>query len=152
MIKKLIHLAVTSCVLALFSQVAAAAQTVLQAENANGNVVFENIHGGYTGTGYVNTPNQQGVNLLFLMYSSVEPAVPGTIKIRYANGGNVNRPATFYVNTDMFTLQFPPTGGWNVWKDVSVSSPIIWSGNEFLLEATSNQGLANIDKITVVTP
>ncbi len=86
------------------------------------------------------------------MSSSVDPAVPGTIKVRYANGGTTNRTATFYVNNNTFTLQFPPTGAWTVWKEVSVNSSIIWSGNEFLLEAMTSEGLPNIDKITVITP
>lgn len=149
---KIFKQAIIAGALTLCAGYASAATYVLQAENASGNVDFENIHGGYTGTGYVNTPNQQGVNILFFKFSNSETAIPATVKVRYANGGTTARPATFFVNNESFTLQCPPTGGWNVWTEVSVSSSLIWTSNEFLLEATTSQGLANIDKITIVTP
>lgn len=139
--------------LLLCAGAASAATFVVEAETgAGGDAVFENIHGGYTGTGYINTTNAQGVSLLLFKYINIEPAPTGTVKVRYANGGTTNRPATFYVNEQFFTLQFPPTGGWNVWREATVTSPLIWSSNEFLLTATTSGGLANIDKITIVTP
>jgi hypothetical protein len=149
---KIFKKAIAACALTLCAGYASAATYVLQAENASGDVVFENIHGGYTGTGYVNTPNMNGVNLLFFKHSTSETALPATVKIRYANGASTARPANIYVNNDSFTNQFAPTGGWNVWKEVTVSSWLLWTSNEFLVEATTSQGLANIDKITVVTP
>lgn len=119
---------------------------------ADGSVaLFENIHGGYTGSGYINTINEYGAGFMFHMYVDVEQNPAGTIKIRYANGGNSSRTATLGVNSYFYTVQFPPTGGWNVWREVSVFSPLIWASNEFTLHANTNDGLANIDKVTIVT-
>lgn len=153
MFSKIIGSTVVATALSLCASFASAGTVVLQAETtASGDVVFENIHGGYTGTGYVNTPNQSGAWLMFSKYYGQEPPPVANITVRYANGTSTNRPATFYVNETKFTLSFPPTGGWNVWKDVSVSTQLIWTTNEFLLTATTNGGLANIDKLTIVTP
>ena len=150
---KALKLSLVATSLAFYASAASAATFVVEAETqAGGDAVFENIHGGYTGTGYINTTNATGVSLLLFKYIDIEPAPVGTVKVRYANGASSARPATFYVNEEYFTLQFPPTGGWNVWAEATVSSPLIWSSNEFLLTATSSAGLANIDKITIVTP
>ncbi len=120
---------------------------------ANGTVaLFENIHGGYTGSGYINTINEYGAGFLFHMYVDVEPNPAGTIRIRYANGTGSARPATLGVNSYSYTLQFPPTGGWNVWREATIYSPLIWASNELELTADTAAGLANIDKVTIVTP
>lgn len=132
---------------------ASAATFVVEAEEwTDSDALFENIHGGYTGTGYVNTLNEYGADILLFKYIDIEPAPVATIKVRYANGSSANRPADFITLQSTHSLNFPPTGGWNVWREVTFSAPLVWSSNEFWLTATSNSGLANIDKITIVTP
>ncbi len=132
----------------------AATTSTLQAETVGSGsaAVFENIHGGYTGTGYVNSPNALDTELWFFKDSNIEPAVTATFKIRYANGGTTARPANFTVNNETYWLQFPPTGGWNVWAEVTVAATLIWDMNEMVLESLSTAGLANIDRLTITTP
>lgn len=152
--QKVIRSTLVVASLALCASAASAVTVVNQVEIvADGNVaLFENIHGGYTGSGYINTINEYDAGFMFHMYVDVEPNPTGTIKIRYANGTGSARPATLEVNSYSYTLQFPPTGGWNVWQEATVYSPLIWASNELVLWADTSAGLANIDKVTIVTP
>lgn len=151
---KVLKSTVAMASLAFLATSASAFTVVNEVEGvADGSVaLFENIHGGYTGSGYINTINEYGAGFMFHMYVDVEPNPTGTIKIRYANGTNSGRTASLGVNSYWYTVQFPPTGGWNVWREATVYSPLIWASNELVLSAETSAGLANIDKVTIVTP
>lgn len=154
MFLKTIKSTLVAAALALTAGPALAATVTLQAESVGSGsaAVFENIHGGYTGTGYVNSPNTTGTELWFFRDSNIEPAVTATFKVRYANGATTSRPANFTVNNEVYWLQFPPTGGWNVWAEVTVAATLLWDMNEIVLTSLSANGLANIDRLTITTP
>jgi len=76
---------------------ARAAVTTYQAETAT---IFrgalESIHTGFSGTAYVNTFQEAGSYVEWLV--TVPRAVTATLTVRFANGTDVNRPMTVRVN------------------------------------------------------
>jgi beta-galactosidase len=125
--------------------------TVYQSENGtwDSGGVIETLHTGYTGTGYVNTGNAIGA------YSevTVNVATAGTytLDFRYANGGTVDRPADLRINGTVVQagLSFPITANWDTWSDVIVTKALNAGNNTVRLTATTANGTANLDKVTV---
>jgi unsaturated rhamnogalacturonyl hydrolase len=123
---------------------------LLEAENATFIVgcVVENNWPGFTGTGFANCDNVVGSGLEW----TVTPAAAGTtnLTIRYANGTTTNRPATLSVNgTTVATPAFGPTGAWTAWQTVTVAADLTGGANTVRLVATTSNGPANIDSLTV---
>jgi alpha-galactosidase len=111
--------------------------------------VLETTNAGWTGTGYVNTGNAIGG------YSevTVNVASAGTYSIvfHYANGATADRPADLRVNGTVVqsAVSFPVTGAWTTWNDVTVSKALNAGNNTIRLTATTANGCANLDKVTV---
>lgn len=79
---------------------------------------------------------------------------PGTAysRIRYANGSDFNRPMrlehTYAGSTYVIEqLDFPPTGGWDVWVDLRVDQSLSGQNN---LISLSPEGGPNLARITTV--
>ncbi|MEW2116199.1 PQQ-dependent sugar dehydrogenase [Streptomyces sp. NPDC005474] len=126
---------------------AAAAPTRYEAENASyvsGSTVDDNF-AGYSGTGFVNTPNSVGSYVEF----TVNAAGAGNAKLalRYANGTTEDRPADIAVNGTVVKsgYSFPPTSTWSAWTTTTVSVPVSAGSNKVRLTATGSGGLANTD-------
>jgi hypothetical protein len=111
--------------------------------------VLETVNAGYIGAGYVNTGNAIGA------YSevTVNVATAGTYSIdfRYANGGTVDRPADLSINGTVVqaAVSFPATGAWTTWSDVIVTKTLNAGNNTIRLTATTANGDANLDEVTV---
>jgi lysophospholipase L1-like esterase len=111
--------------------------------------VLETTNAGWTGTGYVNSGNAIGA------YSevTVNVATAGshTITFRYANGTTTNRPADLSINGTVVqtAVAFNGTGAWTVWSDVTVTKTLNAGNNTIRLTATTANGCANLDKVTV---
>jgi pectinesterase len=69
----------------------------------------------------------------------------------FANGGDTARSGTLIVNgTTIGTVGLPPTGDWSTWDTVQQELVALTTGNNSVrLEATTAEGLANINSITV---
>ena len=104
---------------------ARAAVTTYQAETAT---IFrgalESIHTGFSGTAYVNTFQEAGSYVEWLV--TVPKAVTATLTVRFANGTDVNRPMTVRVNGVVVNpaLSFLPTGGWPRWAIRSLTASL----------------------------
>jgi len=128
-----------------------AAQLVYQAEDAffEGQGIFETLHSGYTGTGYVNVTNVVG------SYIEWTVAVPSaglyTLTIRFANGTTAARTAEIMVNGSVTTasLSFAPTGAWTSWQDQSFDVTLEAGSN--IIRATSllSTGGPNYDRLSI---
>lgn len=131
------------------SGTAAAALTVYEAENATiVNGVVESNWPGFTGTGFVNSANAVGAAIEFSI--SVTTAGPKTLSFRNANGTSANRPATLTINgANHSTLAFPGTGGWSTWTGQTASATLPAGANTIRITATTANGLANIDQLSV---
>jgi uncharacterized protein YjdB len=102
---------------------------------------------GYTGTGFINTPNAVGS----YMQITVTALIAGThgLSIRYANGTTVNRTASVAVNgTIVISSQsMAGTGAYSTWALSSFSVNLVAGQNTIRLTALTSNGLANIDRL-----
>jgi rhamnogalacturonan endolyase len=126
--------------------------TVYQAENgvvSAGGVLNESTNAGFTGTGYANTANAVGASL----QSNVTAPSAGTytLDIRYANGSTADRPANLSVNGVIVqnNVSFAGTGAWTTWSDVVTTVNLVAGSNTITLAATTANGTANLDKLTL---
>ncbi len=124
---------------------------VAQSENGTWDAagVFETTNAGWTGTGYVNAGNAVGG------YSEVTVNVPTAgsyaIDFRFANGTTTDRPADLRINGTLVqsAVSFAGTGAWTTWNDVVVTKTLNAGNNTIRLTATTANGCANLDKVTV---
>jgi hypothetical protein len=109
---------------------------------------IDNLHAGYTGAGYANTADTNGASIYWnLNFGS---AVTKSLTFRYAstNAGTANLIVNgVNVASD---LQFPSTGAWTNWDYVTVYPYIASGAAQVRLQATSADGLPNIDYVEVV--
>lgn len=129
--------------------VAAPPPAVYEAESAGSSqCVFENLHTGYTGTGYVNCDNIVGSYIDWTI--SVAVAGDTNLNFRYANGNTTARPASIQVNgVTVATPSFGATGAWTSWTSATVVAPLVVGANSVRLIGTTANGPANIDSLTV---
>jgi Zn-dependent metalloprotease len=118
----------------------------LEAEDATfsaGSTVDSN-HAGFSGTGFVNTPNAVGA---FVQWS-VNRASAGsvTLSFRFANGSTAARPVGVSVNGGPpMTLNMPVTGAWTNWQTVTLTVSLQAGNNTVRTTATTAGGTANLD-------
>jgi hypothetical protein len=115
--------------------------------SVDGNI--ENEYSGYTGSGYANTVDESGTCIKW--YINILSSGTYTFMWRYANGSS-NRTAKLLINssTAVPSINFPSTGAWTNWSEVSVNVSSMSTGIKYItLEATGSNGLANIDYLMV---
>jgi hypothetical protein len=136
-------------VLSVPASPAVAATVLYEAENAtiiSGTV--DSDHAGYTGTGFVNSTNVVGSAIEFAVSTTV--AGTHTLAFRYANGTTTSRSATLTLNgTSPSTLPFPGTGAWTTWQNQTATVSLSAGTTAVRITATTANGLANIDSLTV---
>jgi len=110
---------------------------------------FANDHPGYTGEGFIDFDADRGGFVSF----GIPPRNPGiwSFEIRYANGSASSRPLDVELDAHkqfVSRLAFPPTGGWAVWKTVTVDLAMsTGNADTFSLMSTGASG-PNIDALT----
>jgi len=131
------------------SGTASAAPVIYEAENATiVNGVVESNHVGFTGTGFVNSANAVDAAIEFAV--SVTTSGSKTLSFRYANGTTANRPATLTINgANHSTPAFTPTGAWTTWAGQTASATLPAGASTIRITATTANGLANIDHLSV---
>ncbi|MFJ9054742.1 TIM-barrel domain-containing protein [Streptomyces sp. NPDC102409] len=126
--------------------------TVHQAETArlDSAYIIDTVHAGYTGTGYADSTGTAATGSTLAWTVAVPTAGRRQLIIRYANGGNAERPLAIDVNgTRRGTLAMPPTGGWDTWASASLTADLP-RGESVTIRATLTQSQgANIDSLTV---
>ncbi|MFG1682573.1 cellulase family glycosylhydrolase [Nonomuraea sp. NPDC049269] len=139
--------ALAAIVVALLPAVPAqAAPTRFEAESATiSQGVVESNHAGYSGTGFVNYDNLTGS----YVETTINAASAGTasITLRFANGTTVNRPMAIAVNGTTVNRDFPGTGAWTTWQDVTITAPVNAGANTVRATATTANGGPNLDYI-----
>lgn len=134
------------------SSAPAAESSWLFEENAVGFCSYSGIidtkHAGYTGSGFVDTENALGAQILWSL--SAASAKTYSAEIRFANGGATARRATLVVNdSNTKTLDFPTNSNWTQWQTVNVDVPLKVGANSIKLVAETADGLANIDSLRI---
>ena len=106
---------------------------------------IESAHAGFNGAGYVNTENMAGADISWEIISSGGQA---EVQFTFANGG-AGREANIEINgVNVGSVNFM-ADTWTNWQAVSVNVNLRNGSNSIRLVSTSDQGLANIDAITV---
>ena len=129
----------------------ASSSFTLEAENATlSQAVVDNIHAGYTGTGFVDYTNVAGSYVEW----TVNVATAGSYQLtfRYANGSTVNRPCTIRANGTVVNsgLAFNPSGAWTTYQYSSTVTVTLNAGQN-TVRATANvaAGGPNMDHLKV---
>jgi hypothetical protein len=121
----------------------------LEAESQQlaGGSVTATLHAGYTGNGYV---DGQGSAVTFTTTRNTAGAA--RLTFRYINGSTVGRPIQIFVNNSLVgTLSFAPTGGWSVWKTVSLDGVQLPTGNVTIKAvASTSVGGPDLDSLSIV--
>lgn len=105
---------------------------------------------GFSGKGYSNTDNVLGLGIDYYIY--VPKAGTYNFIARFANGGDDARPGKLLAN-DVEVLSevaLPATGSWTTWSTSSFSATLDTGLTVLRLEATTSDGLANIDYIEII--
>lgn len=116
---------------------------------------IDNIHSGLTGDGFVDTENAVGEGINWQV--TLPAAGSYTLTWRYANGSS-DRPGALYAGSSLAVagINFPATGAWNTWAEVSQTASLSAGTQTLRLQATTSGGLTNIDFMKVsganVTP
>ncbi len=112
--------------------------------------VIESNNAGYTGQGFINTPNAtgQGINWQVCVLS------PGTYTLswRYANGGATDRAAQVLIDGALVdpSVSFLSSGAWINWTHAYSLNVTLTAGTHTIrLESTQSGGLANLDRMTI---
>ncbi|MER5772158.1 carbohydrate-binding protein [Streptomyces sp. NPDC001985] len=118
-----------------------------EAENGTwtaGSTVDSN-HGGFSGTGFVNTPNATGAYVEWSVESATARDAPVTL--RYANGTADGRPMDLSVNGSVVVANRPfnGTGAWTTWADATLTVPLKAGTNTVRVTATTAGGAPNLD-------
>jgi rhamnogalacturonan endolyase len=108
----------------------------------NGNGWIEKNHTGYTGSGFVNTENITGVQIVW----SVDVPETGTYRLDWRYASVDIRPAKLLINdVSVEEVPFGNTGGWNIWENAPAYVNLNAGINKISLEATSSKGISNLD-------
>lgn len=124
--------------------------TVFEAESATISPgVSESVNAGFSGSGYANTNNV--VDAFVEWTVNVSTAGNYALDFRFANGTAVDRPADLRINGALVqaAISFPGTGAFTTWSDVTVTKALVAGTNKIRLTATTANGCANLDKLTV---
>lgn len=118
-------------------------------------VMFEAKGAGYTGAGYINSPNNKAARITWSVKSPA--GGPHTLEIRFSNGAKLARPGLLEVNggaNGKFDVALSPTGSFAQWQTTTLNIELIAGENTIALQAITDEGLANIDylKVTGANP
>ncbi|WP_347329875.1 cellulose binding domain-containing protein [Marinimicrobium locisalis] len=109
-------------------------------------------HSGHTGSGFINTTNEVGSRIEWQV--NISEGGNHDIFWLYANGADDNRSAGFWLNTSdaRVRVNFPGTGAWNSWQPASTTAYLPAGSHRLTLEAATEGGLANIDRLEIAGP
>jgi alpha-L-fucosidase len=119
-----------------------------KASATSGSTVDTN-HFGYSGAGFLNTPNATGAFAQFSVSSA--SARTATLTFHHANGTTTDRPMDVSVNGVVVSAgrSFAGTGSWDTWADVTISVPLNSGTNTVRVTATTSGGAPNLDYLDV---
>ena len=110
---------------------------------AKGSGSIDSNHPDFTGTGFANTDNVTGVQIVW----GARLMEGGDYRFTWRYACVETRPGNLYINDTLIgAVDFGNTGDWAVWDEISVEVPGLKAGiTKVTLEASGNNGLANID-------
>lgn len=126
--------------------------TIIQEEETgfcgfnNGTGWIESNHTGYTGTGFANTDNLSGVQIIWAVYFPLS----ATYKFNWRYASSNERPGRLLLNDTLISdVPFASTGDWDTWETTSVNVKVNAGMQKVSLEAVSADGSGNIDYLQI---
>jgi hypothetical protein len=121
---------------------------IYQAESATFEGNVESNYRGFTGSGFVNTPNAVGAAVAWTV--NLDQAMKCQLTFRYANGSGNNRPVVIKVNGVAVGQNLNcPAGKWIRWDAVSLTIDLQKGKNTIRIEAATAEGCPNVDLLAV---
>ncbi|MBN2212850.1 MAG: T9SS type A sorting domain-containing protein [Bacteroidales bacterium] len=116
---------------------------------ANGIGYIESNHPGHTGSGFANTDNVQGVQIVW----ALNIPETGDYKLIWKYAATSVRPGILYINDTLIgNVGFGNTGEWTNWDEAAMTAVNITAGlKKIALEAAGSSGLPNIDYLEVIS-
>lgn len=112
----------------------------------NGDGWIESNNVGYTGTGFANTENISGVQILW----AIDFPEAGTYKFEWRYAASSERHGILLLNNDNVSdVPFANTVDWTTWEVLSVNATAPAGITKVGLEATGGSGLPNIDYLKI---
>lgn len=127
--------------------------SVLIEENKTGycgvDGTIDSNHPGYTGSGFSNTTNALSMGMEWEI--NVPEHGSYSMSLRYANGSSTNRTAELLVDGTavVSNVAFQNTGSWSSWHTASTTVTLYTGSHRIRLQATTSEGLPNIDSLEV---
>eukprot|EP00659_Diplonema_papillatum_P000411 gene411-588_t len=111
--------------------------------------IVEDEHDGHTGAGFTNTFNELNHNITWNVRAYSE--IMTNFSVRFANGGNNDRHAIFYVNGDAHpNILMARTYAWTNWSMDFIYDVKLYPGaNSIVLSSGQEEGLANVDYLMI---
>jgi hypothetical protein len=130
-----------------FDSISKSTSGILEAELALLNkTVIDSNHAGYTGTGFADFINKSSDYIEW----KLDKATAGStsLRFRYANGSNIDRPLKLEVNGQVLaaSIPFTPTGEWTNWSASTITTNLLSGINKIRLTTIGYSG-ANIDHL-----
>lgn len=107
---------------------------------------------GYTGDGFYDFENVPGTYIEFTIpKADLEGAKKYYLIVRYAHGGDADRPTKIDLNGTEFeaSYSFQPTGAWSIWKKEVIEMDFIDGDNVVRFTALAENGMVNFDALQV---
>ena len=120
----------------------------LQAEQQGWDkATVDSNHGGFNGTGFLNTENEIGTKVNWLV------ALPHDgqyqVSIRYAHAYQ-DRPQEIVISSDQtLVLPFAKTGGWNQWQEETFTATLRQGQTQITMKSLVSGGAPNLDQMTI---
>lgn len=119
-------------------------------ENAVGFCAIEgtidNNHNGFTGTGFANVTNASGTGINWRVEAGANDEY--TLAFRYASA-DARAGRLLVDGVTVATIDFPATGTWATWEQVSVNVDLSAGVRNLRLEGMGSASLGNIDALTI---
>lgn len=110
--------------------------------------VVESDHTGFLGDGYSNTDNGLANGLEWAVYSQVSQTV--VVTVRYAaESGNRSGSLSLVSGGAASSVTLAATGAWTTWSEDSAMVQLVPGNHILRIEATTADGLPNIDHVSV---
>ena len=111
-------------------------------------VEFSRTHAGYTGRGYLDYVEDDG--LVNVEIDDVPADSDYILTIRYANGSRTARTLQIYTDASGLPgeVSFPPTGSWSTWREITVKTRLDAGDDHYFGFKAIGQNGPNLDSLT----
>jgi hypothetical protein len=110
--------------------------------------VIDNNYSGFTGNGFANAADTNGASIYWSLY--FDSSVVKSFTFRYASTNAGTADLTVNGTNVVSSIQFPSTGSLTNWDFVTVYPSVSPGACNVRLQATSSNGLPNIDSLELI--